>query len=306
LSVCPNTNFIFRIAGEIKSVGYVQSLTFPARRMRLHPEQVHAVCSRCGEVTEWGVRRMVFEMGESRPKGSVVWLDPFAAFRIDAQKGPIPIRPQPGKAVWREFASLFLTAQSQPDAGKKGKQFVTQRPSVLDQIAALEMEDQPLLYPFRCVGLRTDMKAKVFEWVDAGFDVPLNILRDDSLALEIRQAIEFATDCAGVLTYTFKQYFGGKARKSEKNLALNNRMEQTYWAALAESFRLLTLHVADETLNASTKKDWAEMVSQTGLTVFVKAADSIGDDAASLASRVQAEKWCRIRLELKRKEYIHE
>jgi hypothetical protein len=245
-------------------------------------------------------------MGNSRPKDSSAWMDPFAAYRIDAQKGPIPIRPVEGKAMWREFASLFLTVEKESGVDKKVKHIVTQRPSVLDQIAALEMEDQPLMYPFRCVGLRTDMKMKVFEWVDAGFDVPLNILRDDSLALVIRDAIEFSTTCRGVLTFTFKEYFGGRSKKSEKNLVLKNRMEQSFWAILSEPFRTYILRTADATLLESAKKEWAEVVVRTGNEVFVRAADGIGDDATSLASRVQAEKWCRVRLSLKRKDFTNE
>ncbi len=92
---------------ELLKVGYLHSLTFPARRVRLHPEKMMQPCSRCGEKTAWGASEMAFEMGESRPKESPFWQDPFAAYRKVKEKAPIPIRPIAGKAIWREFGGLF-------------------------------------------------------------------------------------------------------------------------------------------------------------------------------------------------------
>ena len=51
---------------QLSEVGYLHGLTFPARRVRLHPERLNAVCLRSGQLSEWVVRTMVFRMGESR------------------------------------------------------------------------------------------------------------------------------------------------------------------------------------------------------------------------------------------------
>ena len=50
---------------EVIEVGYLHSLTFPARQVRLHPVKLGAVCTRCGQPSAWGARTMLFEMGES-------------------------------------------------------------------------------------------------------------------------------------------------------------------------------------------------------------------------------------------------
>ena len=63
----------------------------------------------------------------------------------------------------------------------------------MDQIAELELEERPFSYPFRCIGLRTDMKAKIFEWIDASSDVPAAMLQDEGLTLEVQEAINIAT-----------------------------------------------------------------------------------------------------------------
>lgn len=143
---------------ELDAVGYLQSLTFPARRVRLYPQHLGSHCTRCGRTSLVLVPEMLFEMGHSRPKDAPFWFDPFAAYQRRGDKTPVPVRPREGRALWREYASLFLTAAT-PDAG-------TVRPAVLEQLAALR--DYAALpssraLTFRCIGIRTDMKAKVFE-----------------------------------------------------------------------------------------------------------------------------------------------
>jgi len=41
----------------------------------------------------------------------------------------------------------------------------------------------------RCIGLRTDMKAKVFEWIDTGFEVPGSILGSEEAAYLIDRGL---------------------------------------------------------------------------------------------------------------------
>jgi CRISPR system Cascade subunit CasA len=282
----------------VHEVGYLHSLTFPARRVRLHPEVVHMRCSQCDAKSEWGVRQMVFEMGESRPKDAAFWFDPFAAYKIDKEK-PIPFRPVEGKAAWREFASLFLLTK---DDGRSK----TRRPAILEQIAALELiSDQPI-YPFRCIGLRTDMKAKVFEWMDAGFDVPPAMLRDDSAGLEVREATDYSGECAYIISRQFRQYFGGRSKKSERNKGLRLRMENGYWSTLAEPFRHYILKAVSLEQRDNARKDWADTVQKQARLAFRMIVDSLGDDAETLSQGAIAEKWCNINLSKKRKEYLNE
>jgi CRISPR system Cascade subunit CasA len=288
---------------EVREVGYLYSLTFPARRVRLHPEPLNVTCTRCGRTGEWGVRTMVFEMGESRPKDASFWHDPFAAYKLPEGKvkdKPTPIRPTPGKAVWREFAGLFLPGQ--------GQEKHTLRPRVLDQIAELGVAADTPTWPFRCVGLRTDMKAKVFEWIDVGFDVPLSMLGDEIAGLVVDEAIQFATDCVGVITGTFrdKRVFGSSSKKSARNKGLTSRMSDEYWAALAGSFRQFVLDVAVPDGREAARRQWANTVTRQAKIIFANFADAMGDDADSLRRSETGKKLCNIRLAEKRKEHLNE
>ncbi len=277
-------------AHEVHEVGYLHSLTFPARRVRLHPEPANAACTRCGRVSQWGVRTMIFEMGESRPKEAAFWSDPFAAYKLPEGKGtdksPTPIRPAPGKALWREFAALFLQ-------GKQDGHKYTQRPSVLEQIAALDIGQEWQTYPFRCIGLRTDMKAKIFEWVDAGFDVPPALLHDDTVGIQVSRAIQFAGYCAGIIAGVFRDAFGGSAKKA-RHEAIRTRMIHEYWSALSAPFRDFILALAPMSLEQreTELRCWADVVVQKGLESFKRATELIGDDATSLRQRVQGEQRC--------------
>ncbi len=288
----------------VREVGYLHSLTFPARRVRLHPEPLHGICTRCGSRAEWLVRTMVFEMGEARPKSAETWQDPFAAYRRpgarSAKEGPTPVRPVAGRAVWREYASLFLKLPSEERI----------RAKVLDQIAALQLSNLP--EHFRCIGVRTDMKAKVFEWVDAGFDVPPGLLRDETAAVKVEEGLGYAGDCGQILSRAFRAGVAGKGggvrppgRKSEKHRALRDRMNDQYWSGLAAPFRDLTLGLAREE-EGFTMRSWADAVVATAKTTFEGVMDQMGDDAESLRRCETAKKRCAIWLAERRKDYLNE
>lgn len=286
---------------EVHEVGYLHSLTFPARRVRLHPEQVRAFCTRCGQFTEWGARTMIFQMGESRPKDAPFWFDPFAAYRLPSGKSqkaiPTPIRPVAGRATWREFAGLFL---SLPEAAKNR----SLRPRVLDQMADLEIGADWEIYPFRCIGMRTDMKAKVFEWIDVDMGVPPALLRDPAGGTAVNEAIQFSTDCAQIITGVFRQVFGGQSQKGERHRELKMRMRDNYWVALTDPFRQFVLAAVELDRREAERGRWLDTVIRQAQTSFRNAAATVGDDAASLRQRVQGQSLCDRRLFSKRKEYL--
>ncbi len=63
------------------------------------------------------------------------------------------------------------------------------RPLFIDQMAQLELAGDRTVYPFRCVGIQTDGKAKNFEWMDFGFDVPPALLNDVNGAVHVDKAL---------------------------------------------------------------------------------------------------------------------
>jgi CRISPR system Cascade subunit CasA len=295
----------FRQHRQLGNVSYLHGLTFPARKVRLHPERLNSTCSRSGEFSEWCVRSMTFGMGESLEEGPV-WRDPFAAYRVPEPRSSAkrqtrrskrspdkekPIRPQRGRAVWREFTGLFL----QREHDNK-----TRRPLFLDQFCRLSPGKRMITYPFRCVGWQTDGKMKFYEWFDFGFDVPPTLLQDPDGARWTDQALTFGTDCAKAITYVFSATFGREAKHAERFKALKQRMEADYWAVIAGEFREFVLALGDPAKRERTLESWFDSVVRQGQSAFDRAAEATGDDGRSLRQIVQGKEACRRQLNILR------
>jgi CRISPR system Cascade subunit CasA len=280
---------------EVNQVGYLHSLTFPARRVRLHPRKMTAPCRHCGQMAEWAVSTMIYQMGESRPKDAPFWFDPFAAYRLpdqasDKNEAPKPIRPVEGRVLWREFAGLFFQSKS-------GR---TKQPTVLVQTARVieeyDVARNDIPYPFRCVGLRTDMKAKIFEWMDAGFTVSSALLGDSEVGMLTQNAIDFALAGEIIIKQVFRQSFSGSLANGERHQRGKNRMAQAYWARLTPHFAEFVVGLSDLKRREQLVDEWLDIVVATAQAAFQKAATTLGDEAATLRQRVQGENLCRARL----------
>lgn len=265
---------------EIRRVGYLHSLLFPARRVRLHPRRFSQPCTRCGQQTTWAVNTMVYQMGESRAKTAPFWRDPFAAYRIPkkAKKAPLPVRPVLNRALWREFAALFLPDKIDETSGLKAT-----RPAIIDQLNEIWTEDKTILpfnkIPLRTIGLRTDMKMKIFEWEEAGFIVPPRLLGDADMAQYIQINVEFAIRSDSTLKSTFNQYFGGGG-KAGRYAALKQQMSHTYWQRLGEEFQIHILKYSTGANPETLKHEWLDTVLRTARYTFeqtVLALPATGD-----------------------------
>jgi len=297
---------------QLSEVGYLHGLTFPARKVRLHPKLVNTVCTRTGQPCEWGVASMAFQMGESKLEDAPVWTDPFAAYKLPAapkdtgkykgmkpgkkNEAKKPLRPMRGRAAWREFSGLFLqgsTAEKQ-----------TQRPLFLDQLAKLQIGKRYEAYPFRCIALQTDGKMKFFEWADFGFDVPPALLNDPQGAYWTEKAMGFAEQCKKAITSVFAREFGKVKKKGdekhERFKRLKARMEEDYWAALAGEFRQFVLELGDQSTQRQTLQCWLDTTKRIAQKTFDAAADATGDDGSALRDIVQGKAECAHQLNILR------
>lgn len=124
---------------ETKESGYLHSLTFVPRRVRLYPEAGFQPCTRCGTRFDIGIRWIHFEPGEYRSKTAPLWMDPFVAYRpskgraIQPRRGGIPMRELP----------LLLTVSDEN---------LLRRPRIVDQVVDLQLP----VRGFRFIGVSTD------------------------------------------------------------------------------------------------------------------------------------------------------
>ena len=296
-------------SGQVSAVGYLESLTFPARRVRLYPQYVSGLCTNCGGHTELAVGELLSEMGHWLSEGSGIWEDPFAAFRKPRGRsksddaGPKPVRPEEGKALWREYSGLLLAERD-----------AQLRPRLVKQVAKLVERgalDAAHSLRFRCVGIRTDGKAKFFEWLDEALEAPPSLLTDDEAAYAVDQAIERAGEVERLIGFTFERHFRPRRSLADRVdprvvrfKTLRARLSADYWQQLAPLFRSFIRALAAVDARAATEQAWAEGVLREGRRSFDGAVAQIGTRADALRARVVAQDACRHQLAIKRKEWI--
>ncbi|HEY0739686.1 MAG TPA: type I-E CRISPR-associated protein Cse1/CasA [Herpetosiphonaceae bacterium] len=273
--------------GELSAVGYLESLTFPARRVRLFPIVDPGPCTRCGQESPIRVKEMLYEMGWSRPKDAPWWKDPFVAYRNSAKgksDAPTPLRPSQGKALWRDYSTLFLTdAELQPA-------LVQQMNHLIDGGSV----DEHQQLRFRCIGMKTDGKAKVFEWLDDALDVPAAVLRDQYGAAAVRKALARAEEVAYKIRVIFTRHMQPtRGGKQEHFLGLRGRMEDAYWTALAHPFLVLIATAATVEAVDRAQARWARTILRQAQSVFDGVLEQLGDRADMLRRRVKAHTHCR-------------
>jgi len=278
---------------QLVNVGYLHGLTFPARKVRLQPELLNGKCSRSGEPISWGIQKIVFRMGESLGDDAVFWRDPFVAYKKE-KKERATIKILYGRAklpVWREFSGLFM---------QNKKDQTIERPRFIDQFSALSVADQFNKYPFRCIALHAKADAKIFEWLDFGFDVPPALLRDSDGARWTDEALIFATNCATKITSVFHTAFHGSSKKAERFKRLKANMEADFWQMMGEKFRNYVLALGNEVTRENQLNIWLDETKQQAQVSFDRAADATGDDGNALQLIEEGKANCRIKLAILR------
>jgi CRISPR system Cascade subunit CasA len=290
-------------SSQLTVVGYLHGMTFPARKIRLHPEILHQTCSRSGETSDWCVKTMAFKMGESLKEESF-WLDPFVAYKLPEQKKastrksnaaiknkkkgkPIPLRPTRVKTAWREFTGLFLQNDSKTRI----------RPMFLNQLSLLSVSNHFSIYPFRCIAFQTDGKMKFFEWMEFGFDVPTKLMQDVNGAQWTETAMDFANQCEKAIVDTFAWEFCRIRDSKQRDEWLRAKLQQDYWFTLAGYFRQLVLELDEPSTRKQKIDNWVMLVINEAEKSFGIAADGMGSDGKTLRHIVEGKNNCRKKLQ---------
>lgn len=281
----------------VSSVGFLQGLTWQARRVRLEPG-TGGSCSRCGIPSVVLVRSMVYEQGWQRPDKAALWEDPWAAYRKPktGDKDLVSVKPRESGEAWRDFNGLFLAGEADNRAERR-------RPRVLDQIHDLAANNHlpsTAEVRYETFGLRTDGKAKRFEWSHDVFRFPLPLLDPGNRASvgTLREALEDVQKGSSILGFAVKLLHpicsrdkpDAEARRAAmKGLSLwaerqyRTTMEGAFRGAVADS-RLL----GDQATLAEWKAEWRLSATTAARTVFEPLADSFDATAEDLRRQQKA------------------
>ena len=246
-----------------REIGYLQSLTFPARRVRLYPRDETTTCNRCGETTDTAIRRVMFKPGEYLDS-RVVWRDPFGAYREnpdakDKEPSHTPLRPQPGgRAFWRDLPGLILSPDG-IEADMLGASGKAKRKPTRPRLAEREPFRRPVVvewvrragFPiatWRLIGIATDLRAKDFQWFDERL-VASPALEEPERAARVRAALDLAERARNLTR--FLGYRGGAGA-----VAMSEVGESAFWGALDAAFAAFLTQDA----SAEALADWMDAV----------------------------------------------
>jgi len=281
----------------LTNIGYLHGLTFTPRRVWLKPEKLNLSCTRCGQTSDWIVRKIVYQAGESpsHVNREEFWRDPFVSYYPTSKESPVPskaIVPKRDIALWRNFVGLFLPL---PADGKQ-KDWAA---NVLLQVSQITGDE----YPFRCVGMVTK-DASAVEWLDADLTVPLQLRLDPIRGQDVRNGFTFAEGCAkNILAKYFKRLLAA-SDKNKRYFTLRDQMLADYWAALSHPFLSDFVPGMAKDEREDSYHRWIDTVVSEGKRAFRAAALLAGHDGDALEKQARAISDCEIALLKKRKAHL--
>ena len=280
---------------ERASAGFIESLTWQPRRVRLLAPLGEGTCTWCGQASEQLTRRIVLDQGASRVKDAVPWTDPWAAYlwRTDKVGATTvrPLRPQEERQSWRDIGALFLSQVPAAEASARGRSV---RPQVVNQTSALttKLRQEGLAETagrrFLSVGMRTDMKAKVFECRVDRFELPEAVL-GDGVAIVITRALRSAETAAEALGAALQRLHPGTERENPSWPDVRAAMgevvrlaQRRFWSKLEPEFRLRLFDgrlAGAEEAQAAWLAEWSQ-ATREAVVEALEGALAASDDTA--------------------------
>lgn len=258
------------VFGPITPRGYLHYLTARCRHALLLPEEDEQ-----GTV----VRRMYFAQGEYFPNIA----EPFFPCRKNKDAQPMPVRPQPGRMLWRDSQALF---------GFSDKEDL--RPAPIRQVGKLGGRAQVALASrYRCsaFALAYD-QANPLAWRKESLSVPLELLENQAAVAFLQQAIKRGEEAESLLYNAIAQYLykclppGAKCGKEEVN---HTQALDHFWSFLEGPFQSFLLALEEPDNGDQALQEWGQALRRTALQSFDRCVwQRYADRAKTYQAWVQA------------------
>lgn len=246
--------------------GYVDLLTWQARRIFLQPEQ-----DKNGKII---VKNTVIMRGYSFPKNANRHeKETMTAFRASKTEGFFAVGFNETRALWRNSLSLLQTVDG-----------AQSRPKMLDWLNDLTYAgylSRADALPIEFYGLAAD-KGKLLFWQKESFYLPLAFLNDNNLLNFLKTALEFSEEISFVLKTGIKKL----AEDLETNMA-NFQAMPIYWSSLELEFQDLLSNLPIE--KDAAMRRWFGIVLGAANDAFWQTANSLSGAAAEQRAIVEAE-----------------
>lgn len=272
---------------EIIAVSTLQGFTWQSRRIHFYPEK-GGICSYTGKPTEILVRKMFFEPGW---KFVGKWTDPHVSYR-NTKKGTFTVWPSEGKQLWRDVGPLLLLKETMYTSDKK---ISYDRPVVIDQFTELieyEGISKEKQLNINVYGIRTDMKAKVFEWQKERLSLPTELLKVHEAGKKVQEAVDLADYVDYAIRKSIKSLHPKASNKKEVFVNLSNKASKEFWDRLEPIFKgkflqeLAKIQEDDLKGPEMLKNTWKTDLKNISRLILDKYLDLRGSTAESLRSQI--------------------
>ncbi len=275
---------------EIRTFSTLQGMTWQPRYVRLLPGE-GGTCTYTGKAYPTLVRRIVFDPGW---KAAGKWRDPQVAYRI-GKEGPMPLRPQENRQVWRDTGPLLMLSESSFTSAD-GK-FAYSRPRIIEQFAMLKEERiiaKNKELNAEIFAIRTD-NAKIFEWVHDKLALPVKLVLESQAGAWLQSSMEIAEKINWAINAAIKVMYPRKGEGNQKAFEnLRAMADFKYWTSLETRFSndlIPTIRGQDvNDINAGEKvrQAWYPILKEIGSKVLDEVIGPIDTNARFLQSQVDA------------------
>ncbi|HEC37246.1 MAG TPA: type I-E CRISPR-associated protein Cse1/CasA [bacterium] len=264
----------------IQQTSTLQGLTWLPRYIYLYPGE-KGICTYSGKESEILVSEIEFEQAWSF-EGS--WIDPHVSY-IKRKKGWMPLIPFKGKSLWRDIGPLMLMSEDTTNSSHE-------IPIVVKQFKILNhdkdfSERESLI--IQVYGIRTD-KAKFIEWNTEILSLPLKIVMDRYLEVQVQPAIDLANQVERIL-YSSIKFF------AQNNDTVNGNLKSLviveYWRLVERSFKedfiiqLESQNEEDIDARGLLQKNWKKKLRNTSKMVLELYLGELETNAKFLKRKVE-------------------
>lgn len=208
----------------VQQTSTLQGLTWLPRYIYLYPRE-RGICTYLGKESDILVSEIEFEQAWSF-EGS--WIDPHVSY-IKGKKGWMPLVPLKGKSLWRDIGPLMLMSEDTTNSPHEIP-IVVKQFKVLNQDKVFSERESLIIQVF---GIRTD-QAKFIEWNTETLSLPLKILMDQYLEIQVQPAIDLANQVERILYSTIKFF---AQSNNTINASLKSLIIAEYWRLLERSLK---------------------------------------------------------------------
>ncbi len=257
---------------ECVNITMMEGLTWQPRRICLFRDE------------DGMVRKAALQQGKNF-RGNDLWRDPHVSYRCSRKGEWNSVKPQAGRALWRDISTLLSDSESKR---------IIPPATVSRALDILDQDSSPL--QIRQVGVVTE-QASYIGWMEDRLSIPACLTSDDVLASLIRDDVEMVEYMQGMLAQSVNKHFSHDQKHSsvlaeEVRAAFLTQMHDDIFAfSIPDAVRISSQ--MDEERIAQHIRTFDKMVDQSIDEIFREIIQAAGNTAGDLQLQVETRREIR-------------